>query len=49
MGIIFFILLKVYADFTQEEPLMMQLFKSMLLPLLVTVRALTAKAIASGK
>ncbi|MDR0417971.1 MAG: hypothetical protein LBH08_00855 [Puniceicoccales bacterium] len=49
MGIVFFISLKVYADFTQEEPLMMQLFKSMWLPLLFIVPVLTTKAIVSEK
>jgi ABC-2 type transport system permease protein len=49
MGIIFFFSLKVYADFSQEEPLMMQLFKSMWLPLLLIVPILTTKAIVSEK
>jgi ABC-type transport system involved in multi-copper enzyme maturation permease subunit len=49
MGIIFFFSLKVYADFPQEEPLMMQLFKSMWLPLLLIVPILTTKAIVSEK
>jgi ABC-2 type transport system permease protein len=49
MGIIFFISLKVYADFTQEEPLMMQLFKSMWLPSLFIVPVLTTKAIVAEK
>ncbi|MDR3317370.1 MAG: hypothetical protein LBS71_01015 [Puniceicoccales bacterium] len=49
MGIVFFISLKVYADFPQEEPLIMQLFKSMWLPLLFIVPTLTTKAIVAEK
>ncbi|MDR2812438.1 MAG: hypothetical protein LBB05_01440 [Puniceicoccales bacterium] len=49
MGIIFFFSLKIYADFPQEEPLMMQLFKSVWLPLLLVVPILTTKAIVSEK
>jgi ABC-type transport system involved in multi-copper enzyme maturation permease subunit len=49
MGVIFFFSLKVYAEFPQEEPLMMQIFKSMWLPLLFVVPILTTKAIVSEK
>jgi ABC-type transport system involved in multi-copper enzyme maturation permease subunit len=49
LGVVFFVSLIVYADFRQEEPLMVQLFKAMGLPLLVVVPILTAKAIASEK
>jgi ABC-type transport system involved in multi-copper enzyme maturation permease subunit len=49
MGILFFVSLKVYADFQQEEPLMIQLFKSVWLPLLLIIPILTTKAIVSEK
>ncbi|MDR0740357.1 MAG: ABC transporter permease subunit [Puniceicoccales bacterium] len=49
MGILFFISLKVYADFQQEDPLMIQLFKSVWLPLLLIIPILTTKAIVSEK
>jgi ABC-type transport system involved in multi-copper enzyme maturation permease subunit len=49
MGGIFFFSLKVYADFPQEEPLMVQFFKSMWLPLSFVVPILTTKAIVSEK
>jgi ABC-type transport system involved in multi-copper enzyme maturation permease subunit len=49
MGILFVISLKVYADFQQEEPLMVQLFKSIWLPFLLIVPILTTKAIVSEK
>ncbi|MDR1435171.1 MAG: hypothetical protein LBI77_02080 [Puniceicoccales bacterium] len=49
MEMVFFFSLIVYSDFPQEEPLMMQLFKSMWLPLLFIVPILTTKAIVSEK
>jgi ABC-2 type transport system permease protein len=49
MGAIFFVALIVYADFRQDEPLPLQLFKAMGLPLLVVVPVLTTRAIASEK
>jgi ABC-type transport system involved in multi-copper enzyme maturation permease subunit len=49
MGILFFISLKVYADFQQEDLLMVQLFKSVWLPLLLIIPILTTKAIVSEK
>ncbi|MDR0590426.1 MAG: hypothetical protein LBG09_01025 [Puniceicoccales bacterium] len=49
LGAIFFVSLIVYADFRQDEPLPMQLFKAMGLPLLIIVPVLTTRAIASEK
>ncbi|MDR1590825.1 MAG: hypothetical protein LBR92_02395 [Puniceicoccales bacterium] len=49
MGVIFLFSLKIYADFQQEDPLVLQLFKSMWLPFLLVIPILTTKAIASEK
>ncbi|MDR1303343.1 MAG: hypothetical protein LBJ81_01835 [Puniceicoccales bacterium] len=49
LGAIFFVALIVYADFRQDEPLPLQLFKALGLPLLVIVPVLTTRAIASEK
>jgi ABC-type transport system involved in multi-copper enzyme maturation permease subunit len=49
LGAVFFVSLIVYSDFRQEEPLIMQLFKAMWLPLLVIVPLLTTKAIVAEK
>jgi ABC-type transport system involved in multi-copper enzyme maturation permease subunit len=49
MGLVFFFSLKDYAHFPQEDPLMLQLFKGLCVPLLFIVPILTAKAIAGEK
>jgi ABC-type transport system involved in multi-copper enzyme maturation permease subunit len=49
LGAIFFVALIVYADFRQDEPLPLQLFKALGLPLLIIVPILTTRAIASEK
>jgi ABC-2 type transport system permease protein len=49
MWVLFFVALKIYADFPQDEPLMMQFFKSMWLPLVLIVPILTTRAIVAEK
>ena len=48
-GLIFFFSLKVYADFSQDEPFIQTLFKCFWLPSLLIVPVLTTRSIASER